>query len=109
MSLVREYDFQKRSGYPSTSLVYDTEKKEVSRCIVYNGDYTYKKEIKMNYYPINSEIASCHILPADELVATYKRGQLKGQLKEIAAGLDEESNPVLMFYKHKKQTITSEL
>jgi hypothetical protein len=27
---------------------------------------------------------------------------LKGGLKEIAAGLDEESNPVLMLVKHKR-------
>ena len=30
------------------------------------------------------------------------KGELKGGLKEIAAGLDEESNPVLMLVKHKR-------
>lgn len=60
----------------------------------------------MNYYPINREIASCHILPilpAHELVTAYKQGQLKGRLKEVAANLNEESNPVLMFYKYKQK------
>ena len=43
--------------------------------------------------------------PSDyELVVAYQKGWLKdGQLKEISATLDDESNPVLMFYKHKKK------
>ncbi|MDH6358178.1 hypothetical protein M2135_003185, partial [Parabacteroides sp. PF5-9] len=32
----------------------------------------------------------------------YEKGQLKGKLKEIAAGLHEESNPVIMLAKYKK-------
>ena len=32
----------------------------------------------------------------------YEKGQLKGRLKEIAATLDEEANPVIMLIKHKK-------
>lgn len=102
-TLVREYDFGTNDGYPSTNLVYDRQENAVFKCTVYNGDYTVKKEAQMNYMPINSEVASCHIIPANELVVAYKRDRLKGQLKEIAAGLDEESNPVLMFYKYKKQ------
>jgi hypothetical protein len=35
-------------------------------------------------------------------VESYKKGELKGRLKEIAAELDEESNPVIMLIKHKK-------
>jgi len=29
--------------------------------------------------------------------------ELKGKLKEIAAGLNEESNPVIMLMKYKKE------
>ena len=32
----------------------------------------------------------------------YSAFLLKGKLKEIAAKLDEESNPVIMLIKHKK-------
>ena len=32
---------------------------------------------------------------------TYKKGELKGKLKEIAARLNEESNKVLTLIKHK--------
>jgi hypothetical protein len=31
-----------------------------------------------------------------------KKGELKSRLKEIAAKLDEDSNPVIMLMKHKK-------
>ena len=50
----------------------------------------------------NEEVAAYEILSADRLVEAYGKGELKGGLKEIAAGLDEESNPVLMLVKHKR-------
>ena len=36
-------------------------------------------------------------------IAEVKNGNLKGKLKEIAASLDEESNPVLMIAKYKQK------
>jgi hypothetical protein len=36
------------------------------------------------------------------LVEAYKNDELKGRLKEIAAKLNEESNPVIMLVKHRK-------
>lgn len=50
----------------------------------------------------SGEIASYETLAADRLVEAYAKDELKGQLKEIAAGLDEESNPVLMLMKYRK-------
>ena len=50
----------------------------------------------------NDEIALVQKLEAYELVEAYEKGKLKGKLKEIAAGLNEESNPVLMLIKYKK-------
>jgi hypothetical protein len=46
-----------------------------------------------------------NVLEAYQLVESYKRGELKGKLKEIAATLNEESNPVIMLIKHKKEII----
>jgi hypothetical protein len=51
---------------------------------------------------INNEIAFSKKNEADELVEDYKKGVLKGKLKEIATGLKEEDNPVIMLVKHKK-------
>lgn len=52
--------------------------------------------------PVNHEIESWQPLEAHQLVESYKKGELKGKLKEIAATLDEEDNPVIMLIKHKK-------
>ena len=48
------------------------------------------------------ETSSYQIFQADELVEEYKKGQLKGQLKEIAAGIKEEDNPVILLGKQKR-------
>lgn len=99
----KEYDFSDKRGYPSTHLVYDKQDNNVYRSLVHNGDYNIKEEVMMNYFPINQNIASCHVIPAHELVVAYQKGWLKeGRLKEIASTLGEEDNPVLMFYKYKK-------
>ena len=42
------------------------------------------------------------VIEAHELVDAYGKGQLKGQLKEIAAGMDAEDNPVILLAKYKK-------
>jgi hypothetical protein len=43
------------------------------------------------------------LFAAYELVEAYEKGGLKGKLKEIAAELNEESNPVIMLAKYKKE------
>jgi hypothetical protein len=50
----------------------------------------------------NNEIAFIQVLQAFELVEAYEKGELQGQLREIAAGLDEEDNPVILVAKHKR-------
>jgi hypothetical protein len=52
--------------------------------------------------PVNHEIESWQPLEAHQLVEDYEKGELKGKLKEIAATLNEEANPVIMLIKHKK-------
>ena len=53
--------------------------------------------------PVNHEIESWQPLESFQLVESYKKGELKdGKLNEIAAGLKEEDNPVIMLVKHKK-------
>ena len=55
--------------------------------------------------PINHEITSWNSLEAYQLVESYNKGELKGQLKEIASKLDEDSNPVIMLIKHKNRSL----
>jgi hypothetical protein len=57
----------------------------------------------MNYVrPVNYD-EFWYPLEADQLVESYKRGELKGKLKEIASKLVEDDNPVIMLVKPKKQ------
>jgi hypothetical protein len=97
------YDWNKGSGFPKTYMMYDNQEKAMFNYTVYNGDFSTQKEIYMSLTrPVNHEIESWQPLEAYQLVESYKKGELKGKLKEIAATLDEDSNPVIMLIKHKK-------
>jgi hypothetical protein len=99
------YDFSTDTGFPSDFLMYDRQEKAFFGYNVYNDDYSSQREIYMNILrPVNHEIESWQLLEAHRLVESYEKGELKGQLKDIAATLDEEDNPVIMLIKHKKQT-----
>ncbi|WP_313382192.1 6-bladed beta-propeller [Proteiniphilum saccharofermentans] len=88
--------------FSTTDLMYDKQEDALFRATVLNGDYLKKQEVNMTSCLVNSEIAICRTLEAGELVEAYENDELKGKLKEIAAGLDEDSNPVIMLIKHKK-------
>jgi hypothetical protein len=99
------YDFSTQQGFPGTDLLYDRKKNAIFEYTVYNDDYADKKRISIKPprpRPVNAEIATWQLIEAHQLVESYKKGELKGRLKEIAATLDEESNPVIMLIKHKK-------
>lgn len=106
----KEYDeTEPRSNLLETELVYDRQEKKIFEYVVYNEDFTNKRPIKnlvdeiLILTVINSnEIAFSEKIEAYELVEAYEKGQLKGKLKDIAAGLNEESNPVIMVAKYKK-------
>jgi hypothetical protein len=102
-TIKKEWDFEKQDGYPRTNLVYDRQEKAIFRYTVYNDDYSNKEPVYLNSSPVNNEIATWQPLQAHRLAEAYKKDKLKGRLKEIAAGLDEEDNPVIMLVKHKKQ------
>lgn len=102
-TIKNEYNFDTREGFPRTSFMYDRQEKAFWGYTVYNGDYSTKKEVYMNALrPVNHEIESWYPLEAHQLVESYKKGELKGRLKEIVGTLVEESNPVIMLIKPKK-------
>ena len=98
----KKYDFATNEGMPSRNLMYDRQEKTLYEYIVYNDDRTGKRPVNMVRDPVNEEIAFCQKIEAYQLVEAYEKGELKGKLKEIAAELDEESNPVIMVVKYKK-------
>lgn len=100
-----EVDLSKGRGFPSADLMYDKQENTIFNVTVLNGDYLKKQELNMTSFPINDKIAAFQILAASEIVDAYEREQLKGKLKEVAADLDEEDNPVIMFIKYKKSYV----
>ena len=97
------FDFSTGKGFSRTFFMYDRQEKAFFNYTVYNGDYTIKKEIYMNWLrPVNHEIESWQALDANQLIESYNNGELKGKLKKIAATLNEDSNPLIMLIKHKK-------
>ena len=104
MEIVKnEYNFSTRTGFPTTYFMYDRQEKAFWGYTLYNGDFSTKKELYLNRFtPVNHEVESWNRLEAYQLVESYKNGELKdGRLKDIAAKLDAEDNPVIMLIKHK--------
>ena len=98
-----KYNFDTSTGFSTTYFMYDTQEKVLGGYTAYNGDYSTKKEIYMSSLsPVNHEIESWQYIEAHQLVESYEKDELKGKLKELAATLDEEDNPVIMLVKHKK-------
>jgi len=98
----KEYDFKTNIGYPATDLMYDKQEKALFEYTVYNDDYSNKEQANMKSRPAGEEIATWQLLEAHQLVEANEKGELKGRLKEVAAELDEEDNPVIMLLKYKK-------
>ena len=99
-----KYNFETNTGFSTNYFVYDTKEKAFGGYLIYNGDYSIKKEIYMSSLrPVNHEIELCQSLEAHQLIESFEKGELKdGKLKEIAAKLDEDDNVVIMLIKHKK-------
>ena len=102
-SVKNVYDFRKREGFPRTYFMYDTQEKDFFSYIIYNGDYSDKKELYMiMFIPINAKGELWATIDAFELCRDYEKGKLKGKLKDIAAKLGEDDNRVIMLVKPKK-------
>ena len=91
---------KKEAKFPRTTIVYDRQEKAIYECIVNNDDYSGRTE-SFFAKTMNDKIAFCEKIEAFELIEANKEGKLKGKLKEIADGLDEDDNPVIMLVKYK--------
>jgi hypothetical protein len=100
----KEVDMSKDEWFPATHIMYDKHEKDLFGYTVYNADYTDKRPVNIDKSVpvVHDEIASWLSLQATDLIEDYEKGKLKGRLSEIAAELNEESNPVIMLLKHKK-------
>jgi hypothetical protein len=82
-------------------LGYDKQEKPLFKYTLCNDDFSNKQVVNWSE-ALNQEIVTRQRLGANQFLESCGKGQLKGKLKEIAAALDEESNPVIMPVKHKK-------
>ncbi|MDR1403774.1 MAG: 6-bladed beta-propeller [Tannerellaceae bacterium] len=104
----KEFDLETSDGFPGTSLVFDRQEGAIFESVLYNDDFSDKTPFVFGFgrlvtIPFNREdLAFIQKLESFELVEALREGKLKGALKEIASGLDEESNPVIMLVKPKK-------
>ncbi len=101
-TIKKEFDFETGRGFPKTDLMYDRQEKTLFSIVVFNGDFVQQQKVDMYSNPINHTIAAFQTVAANQLVEAYENDGLKGPLKEIAVGLDEDSNPVLLLMKYKK-------
>jgi len=93
---------KKENDFTKTDLIYDRQAKAIYEYTLYNDDYSNKQQVNMMTNETkNSEIAFWQKIEAHDLVESYKKGELKGKLKEISARLEEESNPVIMLVKDR--------
>lgn len=87
-----------KNGYPETCLIYDKRERSFFESNVVNKDWQDKDffiSMKHCYFEIGPNKAVVRLY-AHELVEAYQNNLLSGKLKEIAAGLNEEDNPILM-------------
>lgn len=100
---------KKEKSFTRTGLVYDRQENAVYEYSLYNKDYSNGQRVNaVTLEPLNNgKIVFWQKIEAYELVDSYKNRGLNGRLSEIAAQLDETSNPVILLAKDIKQNQTN--
>ncbi|MDR2918073.1 MAG: 6-bladed beta-propeller [Tannerella sp.] len=98
----KELDYERMKFPGLIYLVYDKQENATFKYVIYNDDFSNKEQVYFWSAAVDKDIATWQKLEAYQLVESNEKGELKGKLKEIAAELNEESNPVIMLVKHKK-------
>ena len=101
MTIFRNELLMPEMKIPSKGLVYDKAERQLYNMSVYNDDFKEPKSVGLNETMGNSKSYYATI-NADKIVEAYEEGKLQGPLLDIAANIDEEDNPVLMFMKEKR-------
>lgn len=102
-TVIMEANLSKSEGFPKTRLLYDRMENTLFEYTLLNDDFLEKGPVNFTIQETtNNEVAFWQKLEPQELIEAYGKGLLKGKLKEIAAQLEEDSNPVIMLVKYKK-------
>ena len=82
-------------------MVYDKQEDLYSN-IKYIILIFYIKDRSIGFHLLIKILRTGYPFDAPELIEAIKKGSSKGRLNEIAAKLNEDSNPVIMLIKYKK-------
>jgi len=95
----KEFDKTTQTGFPTTFLTFDINKKELFEQNFYNRDVSGRSTYFS--YSINNN-QNLFVWFPHVLKNRLNQGVLSGKLKEIAEKIDEEDNPVLMVITFKE-------
>lgn len=101
-SVEKKWDFENNEGFKSENLLLDRIKGTIHRYEIYNRDFE-GQEIDLSMGSFHKNIVLALSMNPFDLIESNNSGKLEGRLKEIASGLGEEDNPVIMLAKPKKQ------
>ena len=90
------------NGLTHQFYIYDKVKKSIHNYTLSNSDFIDGHSDPIFRQLLCYPLVSYQPLEAPDLVEAYQAGKLQGRLKEIAAGLDEEDNAVIMLVKYKE-------
>lgn len=94
---------KKENQFTTTHLVHDNNKSTWSEYTLYNEDYVNSRPINLFAWRTkNDQIGYWHKLDASQLLDALAKEELTGKLKNIAATLNEDSNPVIMLATDKQ-------
>ncbi len=95
-TIERKYDWSTNTGFKSKDLIYDKRAGEFYEGGAVNEDFA--DERMFNFVVMPGVPAGVHVsvLQPYELLDLHAEGKLRGRLAEIAAGLKEDDNPVMM-------------
>ena len=104
-TIKKEWDFKANKGYPSQEYIFDKKHSQIYELeALINKDYI--KGGATDLFGLNrAEVPADYCIrtiKAEKLYQDYKEGNLRGKLKEVAATLQEDDNPVLMIVKFKR-------
>ena len=90
-----------RGGAPGFTLMYEFETGQISNVSFVNDDFPTRAWQIYAFALYTSRNTTASLLSASRLRMSYEENLLKGELKELAATIDEEDNPVLMIVKFR--------
>ncbi|MDL2245431.1 6-bladed beta-propeller [Parabacteroides sp. OttesenSCG-928-J18] len=102
-SVEKKYDPNTRKGFDQKYIMYEKKTKAFFEPEIYHADYVSEKAVNpfITTFSDGKSMTYVQVLNTIELIESYEKNDLKGELKEIASRLDEEDNPVLMVITYK--------